>query len=109
MENDILEKKLKSHSNDSNTLEKILQTAINLFLTFCEKNWNPHPNDLVLEQFLGMEWPKSLDVLSKLQRDSEPLYTNILYPELLYFASQLFSALYAVDQNLVSLIYLICF
>lgn len=104
-----LDKKIKSHCDNNIRETKILQTAINVFLVFCEKNWSLHPKDLILEELFGVEWPKSIDVLTKLQRDSEPLYTNILYPELLYFSSQLFSALYSVNQNLVSCYILVFF
>lgn len=102
LENEELDNKIKSHCHNDVSETKILQTAVNLFLLFCEKNWSPHPKEIVLEELLGVEWPKSIDVLNKLQRDSEPLYTNILYPELLYFSSLLFNALYSANQNLVS-------
>lgn len=102
LESDALVKELKQHHNAENKMGEFLHVAISAFLTFCDRNWNPHPDKLSIEQYLGSEWPKDLDVLVKMQRDSEPMYTNILHPELLYFSTQIFSALYAVNQSLVS-------
>ncbi|XP_034840179.1 tetratricopeptide repeat protein 27 [Maniola hyperantus] len=101
LEIDALGIHLKSYQDDK--MKKTLHTAVCSILTFCEINWNPHPEELELNKYLGVDWPQDVDVLLKLQRDSEPLYTNILYPELLYFSSQIFSALCAVEQNLVNL------
>lgn len=86
-----------------NELNKILHIAINCYLNYCEHNWNPHPEELNLAEYFNKEWPKNIDVNLKMQRDSEPIYANILYPELLYFSHQLFSSLYTVDQSLLHL------
>nr|XP_026489913.1 tetratricopeptide repeat protein 27-like [Vanessa tameamea] len=103
METDTLGKHLKNGHYDSNTLEKVLQMAISAFLTFCDQNWNPHPDEFHLKQYFGIDWPEDVDVTTYLQRDSEPLYTNILYPELLYLSSNIFAALFSHDQSLLNL------
>ncbi|KAJ0180741.1 hypothetical protein K1T71_004145 [Dendrolimus kikuchii] len=87
---------------DTNNLKNILQLAISSFLKFCNQNWCTHA-DLNLQEYLNAEWPQDVDVNTNLQRDSEPMYVNILYPEYLYFSYQLFSALYATEQNLLHL------
>lgn len=102
VEADTITNSLKDGGYDNKTSEKMLQMAISSFLTFCERNWNPHPDEFNLEKHLGIEWPKSLDVSILLQRDSEPMYANILYPELLYLSSQIFSALSSFEPSLVS-------
>ncbi|KAI5641769.1 tetratricopeptide repeat protein 27 [Phthorimaea operculella] len=94
---------VKKYTDDDNKLETIRQIAINSFLTFCDRNWNPHPEKLVLAEYLGTEWPQNVDVKAKLERDSEPLFINILYPELLFLSSQTFSALNSVKPSLVHL------
>lgn len=95
-------KLLKTYAENENKLQEIFYLAVNAFLTYTERNWSPHSEKLELEKYLGTEWPKDLNVNEKLQRDSEPIFVNILYPELLYLASQVFSGLYNIDQNLVS-------
>lgn len=95
-------KLLKTYTDNESTLKEIFHIALKAFLTFSESNWSPHFEKLELEKYLDTEWPKDIDVREKLQRDSEPIYANILYPELLYLASQAFSDLYNIDQNLVS-------
>nr|AON96559.1 tetratricopeptide repeat protein 2 [Bicyclus anynana] len=100
---DVLQNTIKSYQNDDTELKRVLQTAISSFLTFCDINWNPHPKELDLNKYLGNEWPQDIDASIKLQRDSEPLYANILHPELLYFSSQIFSILCSIEQNLLHL------
>lgn len=102
LDTDILGNALKSYQGDENKIKLVLHTAVCSFLTFCDIIWSAHPKELELNEYLGIVWPQDADVSLKLQRDSEPLYTNILYPELLYFSSQVFSALCSVEQNLVS-------
>ncbi|KAL0842398.1 hypothetical protein ABMA28_014511 [Loxostege sticticalis] len=94
---------IRRYRDSSDGLENILHMAVSSLLTFCDQNWNPNPNEVNLEQYLHMKWPEGVDVNEKLQRDSEPLYVNILHPELLYFSHQVFSALYSVEQSLVHL------
>ncbi|XP_063530950.1 tetratricopeptide repeat protein 27 [Cydia strobilella] len=94
---------LTQYLDNGSSLDIILYTAISSFLTFCELNWNTHPEKLNLEEYFGLEWPTNIDAAVKLQRDSEPVYVNIAHPELLYFSLQIFNALYAVQQNLVHL------
>lgn len=101
MELDDLNTLVKEYQN-VNHLNKILPLAMCSFLKFCDENWNTKTN-FNLEDYLNIQWPKDIDINMKLQRDSEPIHTNILYPELLYFAHQLFSALYATDESLVSI------
>ncbi|CAK1545127.1 unnamed protein product [Leptosia nina] len=93
---------LKKYVNDKQSLHNILQVAISTFLTFCERNWNPHCEEVDLSCYLNMEWPSSVDASTRLQYDSEPLHTNIVYPELLYFSNQIFAALCQVDGNMVN-------
>lgn len=88
---------------DENCIEPILCIAIKSFLTFCDQNWNPHPDKLDLDNYLRSNWPKDIDATLKLQRDSEPVFVNILYPELLYFSLQIFRALYTIEENLLHL------
>lgn len=95
---------MKKYNNDKATLENILFVSISSFLTFCDRNWNPSPQELLVDEFFGTEWQKEIDVSLKLQRDSEPMYVNILYPELLYFSTQVFNVLCNADQSLVSII-----
>lgn len=102
LESSELTKVLKMYADDENKLQEIFYLAVNAFLTYTEINWSPHAEKLQLEQYLSTEWPKDINASEKLQRDSEPVYVNILYPELLYLASQVFSCLYNIDQNLVS-------
>ncbi|XP_063822025.1 tetratricopeptide repeat protein 27 [Ostrinia nubilalis] len=94
---------IRKYRDNSNDLENILHLAVSSLLTFCDQNWNPHPKEVNLEEYLHMKWPEGVDVSLKLQRDSEPIYVNIIHPELLYFSHQIFSALYSVEQNLVHL------
>lgn len=105
---ELLKKVLKQYQEDDIKMVNILQIAINTLLTFCNHNWSPHPEELNLEEFLGTEWPQNINVNEKLQRDSEPLHTNILYPELLYMATEIFSVLYSVESNLVRKVCLFC-
>lgn len=104
LEIDPLKDALKKHQNDNNSSETILSVAISSFLTFCDRNWNPYPEKCNIEEFFGKEWPKDIDANVKLQRDSEPIYVNILHPELLYFSTQVFNALCNADQSLVRLL-----
>ncbi|KAJ2952850.1 hypothetical protein O0L34_g7215 [Tuta absoluta] len=103
LETELLLELLNKYTDDDKKQEILRQIAINSFLTFCDRNWNPHPEKLDLTEYLGIEWPQNIDVKSKLERDSEPLFTNILYPELLYLSSQIFNALYSIKQSLVHL------
>ncbi|XP_072943862.1 tetratricopeptide repeat protein 27 [Epargyreus clarus] len=103
LETDALKHILKGYKGNEEVLDKVLQIAISAFLTFCDRNWNAHPKELFLEEYFEMAWPEGVDVVVKLQRDSEPLYVNILYPELLYFSTQIFAVLYSVEQNMVNL------
>ncbi|CAH0701579.1 unnamed protein product [Spodoptera exigua] len=103
LDTDALEDLLKKHERDSHVLGNILFVSVSSFLTFCDRNWNPHPDKLSVEEYFGVEWPKDIDANILLQRDSEPLYLNILYPELLYFSTQVFSALCKADQSLLHL------
>ncbi|KAH9629287.1 hypothetical protein HF086_008369 [Spodoptera exigua] len=103
LDTDALEDLLKKHERDSHVLGNILFVSVSSFLTFCDRNWNPHPDKLSIEEYFGVEWPKDIDANILLQRDSEPLYLNILYPELLYFSTQVFSALCKADQSLLHL------
>ncbi|CAH0406298.1 unnamed protein product [Chilo suppressalis] len=98
-----LQKIIKGHEDSLKGGDNVLHLAINSMLTFCHQNWDPHPQELNLEEYLHMSWPENIDVKQKLQRDSEPLYDNILYPELLYLSNQIFTALYSVEQNLLHL------
>lgn len=81
---------------------EVFKIAVSAFLTFMNQNWSTNPEALNLEEYLGQEWPSQIDVTSLLQRDSETLYVNILYPELLYLSLQIFYSLYCVDRSLVS-------
>lgn len=103
LDTDALGDLLKTYQRDSNVKENILYVSISSFLTFCDRNWNPHPEKLCIEEFFGVEWPKDIDANILLQRDSEPIYLNVIYPELLYFSIQVFSALCNADQSLVRL------
>lgn len=105
LDTDTLVTELKNIKNNGVGDEKIISLAISVFLTFCDQNWNPHPEKLDLLAYLGVEWPEDIDVSTRLQKDSEPLYVNILYPELLYLSSQIFGALCMVEQNLVRCFY----
>lgn len=80
----------------------VFRTAACAFMKFIYHNWSPNAEAINLEEFLGQDWPIQIDVTTLLQCDSEPLYVNIHFPELLYLSSQLFNALYQVDQSLVS-------
>ncbi|XP_073943570.1 tetratricopeptide repeat protein 27 [Choristoneura fumiferana] len=103
LEIDQLKTILKRYLEKDNTFDNILDLAISSFLTFCERNWNTHPEPLNLQDYFGTEWPSDVDATLKLQRDSEPVYVNIAHTELLYFSLQVFNALYAVELNLVHL------
>lgn len=103
LDTDILVAELKNFQNDSETMKKVLRLSISAFLTFCDRNWSTRPEKLDLLDYLGKTWPANIDVNEKLQQDSEPIFVNILYPELLYLSSQLFGALYSVDASLVSI------
>lgn len=100
LENDTLLEILQKYSDDSFT-EKILDIAISAFLTYCNSNWSTVSKNIELEEYFGIAWPEDVDVHTKLQCDSEPICSNILYPELLYFSSQIFNTLYTIDQDLV--------
>lgn len=102
LDSDLLIAELKNLQNDSETMKRVLRLSISSFLTFCDRNWSTHPEKLDLQEYLGKEWSQNIDVIEKLQQDSEPIFVNILHPELLYLSSQIFGALYAVDQSLVS-------
>ncbi|XP_022819785.1 tetratricopeptide repeat protein 27 isoform X1 [Spodoptera litura] len=103
LDTDALGELLKTYQRDSNVKENILYVSISSFLTFCDRNWNPHPEKLSLEECYGVDWPKDIDANILLQRDSEPIYLNVIYPELLYFSTQVFSALCNADQSLLHL------
>ncbi|XP_013194143.2 tetratricopeptide repeat protein 27 [Amyelois transitella] len=103
LEPDALIDLFKRYRDQEKQTQMILDIAIKAFLTFCDVNWNSHPDDLKLEEYLGTSWPVNIDVTSKLQRDSEPIFVNILCPELLYLSSQIFNALYAIDGKLLHL------
>ncbi|CAH2232359.1 jg19162 [Pararge aegeria aegeria] len=103
LETDNLSIAVKKYQNDDRKIKEVLQTAVCSFLTFCDINWNPHHEELDTNKYLGAQWPQDIGALLKLQRDSEPLYTNILHPELLYFSSQIFSALCSVEQSFLHL------
>ncbi|KPJ05034.1 Tetratricopeptide repeat protein 27 [Papilio xuthus] len=103
LKNDVLLEILQKHSKDNDFTEKILDIAISAFLTYCNINWSTVSENIKLEEYFGTEWPKDVDVYTTLQRDSEPLCSNILHPELLYFSSQIFNTLYSIDQDLVYL------
>lgn len=107
LETEILKDVVKRNLKDKMTLDNILFVSISSFLTFCDRNWSPYPAELAVETFYGIPWPKDIDSNTKLQRDSEPLYVNILHPELLYFSTQVFNALCCADQSLVSKCYII--
>lgn len=91
---------VKHYRDTNNGLDDLLHIAISSILTFCDQNWNPHPVKLNLEEYIHLEWP-DIDVCAKLQKDSEPIFGNIVHPELLYLSHQVFNALYSVEQNLV--------
>ncbi|XP_053625615.1 tetratricopeptide repeat protein 27 [Plodia interpunctella] len=103
LETEALINLLKKYRDQDICTNKILDIAIKSLLTFCDVNWNSHPDNLNLEEYLGMKWPESIDVSVKLQKDSEPIFINILYPELLYLSSQVFNALYTVEGDLLHL------
>ncbi|KAJ8725891.1 hypothetical protein PYW08_004074 [Mythimna loreyi] len=103
LETDAMKDALKKYQNDKNVMENILFASVSSFLTFCDRNWNPHPEPLIIEEFFGLEWPKEIDASLHLQRDSEPLYVNILHPELLYFSTQVFNVLCNAEQSLLHL------
>ncbi|XP_026747646.1 tetratricopeptide repeat protein 27 [Trichoplusia ni] len=103
LETESLKALLKKYQGDAETFEKILYVSTASFLTFCERNWNPHPEEFNCEEFFGMKWPSDIDVTTKLQRDSEPIYVNIIHPELLYFSTQVYNALCNADQSLLHL------
>ncbi|XP_059057052.1 tetratricopeptide repeat protein 27 [Achroia grisella] len=94
---------IKTLKNENRTLKPILHVAIKAFLIYCNHNYNPHPDKLSLDEYLGTIWPKDVDAALNLQRDSEPLYVNILYPELLYLSAQVLKALCLVEENLLHL------
>lgn len=91
----------KNHLNENNFAEKLLDISISAFLTYCKYNWNTLPDKLDLQQYFGTEWPQDIDVSLRLQRDSEPLFPNTLYPELLYFSLQIFNSLSSLEHNVV--------
>lgn len=92
---------LKHIQNDGLTIEKIGHIAVCTLLSFCDNNWNTKQENFDLESYFNTDWPKDIDVQVNLQRDSEPLFVNILYPELLYFSTQVLEALQSLDQNMV--------
>ncbi|KAL4707386.1 hypothetical protein ACJJTC_008571 [Scirpophaga incertulas] len=89
--------------NQEEDAKNILFLGIQSLLTFCDHNLNPNSSKLDLEQYLKFTWPEDIDVTQKLQRDSEPIFVNIVYPQLLYLSHEIFSALYSVESNLVHL------
>ncbi|CAG4912678.1 unnamed protein product [Colias eurytheme] len=101
LDNDDMKNLLKRYKDDENNLHAIFQMGVGALLTFCEKNWNPHPKEYNLEEFFKTEWPKNINVSTLLQTDSEPIYNNIVYPELLYFSIQIFSALCHINSNML--------
>lgn len=103
LETDVLKELIKKYQKDAIAIENLLYVSVSSFLTFCDRNWNPHPQPLSIEEFFGIEWPKEVDANVLLQRDSEPIYVNILHPELLYFSTQVFNAMCNADQSLLHL------
>ncbi|XP_041977434.1 tetratricopeptide repeat protein 27 [Aricia agestis] len=99
----ILNLLIKSNDDTSKTQGRLLSSAISAFLTFCDLNWSTHPSSFQLNQFFSGEWPDAIDTSTGLQRDSEPVTTNIVYPELLYFSSQILASLCTAEENLVHL------
>ncbi|VVC94357.1 unnamed protein product, partial [Leptidea sinapis] len=100
---DELNKVLKLYENDEAGMKDLLHVSISCCLMFCEKNWNSCTNDFDFQQYIGTEWPQSIDTLELLQCDSEPICTNIKYPELLLVSNKLFAALCHVEDNLLHL------
>nr|XP_032513586.1 tetratricopeptide repeat protein 27 isoform X2 [Danaus plexippus plexippus] len=94
-----LDETITNYINENGTSESVLQIAISLFLQFCVRNWNSHPENLNLSEYLGVNWPEALDVNVLLQQDSEPIYVNIVYPELLYFSGKIFSTLCSIEPS----------
>lgn len=90
---------LKVIENDDLFKQKILVLGIKSLLTFISCNWQTNPKTITLEEYLGFEWNKDVDVLEKLQEDSEPICVNIVHPELFYLASQIFHALYSNEPD----------
>ncbi|XP_022121980.2 tetratricopeptide repeat protein 27 [Pieris rapae] len=102
LEIDQLKEVLKKYKDEEHTLNDILHLAISAFLTFCEKNWNPHADELSINNYFKSLWPSNLDAALKLQSNSEPVHSNIVCPELLYFSTQVLSALCCIQENLVN-------
>ncbi|KAL4719669.1 hypothetical protein ACJJTC_007606 [Scirpophaga incertulas] len=85
--------------NQEEDAKNILFLGIQSLLTFCDHNLNPNSSKLDLEQYLKFTWPEDIDVTQKLQRDSEPIFVNIVYPQLLYLSHEIFSALILWNQT----------
>lgn len=77
--------------------------AIISLLRYCDYNWNPHPENLDINEFFKNKWPSDININEKMQRDSEPLQTNIRHAELLYFSDQIFSTLSGIEPTYVSI------
>lgn len=101
LEDKTLKDVLKKYHNEENSYNDILHLAICVFLTFCDKNWSPHCEELSISDYFKGMWPSTLDASLKLHSDSEPVHSNIMYPELLYFAIQVFTGLCYVQGDLV--------
>ncbi|XP_068629463.1 tetratricopeptide repeat protein 27 [Battus philenor] len=103
LETEALVNIFKKCSEDNGYIEKILDLAISSFFTYCNINWSAEPEKFELQEYFGTDWPQDIDVHTKLQSDSEPLFPNVLHPELLYFSSQIFTSLNLLEQNLIHL------
>ncbi|CAB3221450.1 unnamed protein product [Arctia plantaginis] len=103
LETEVLKDAIKKHQNDKKAMDDILFASVSSFLTFCDRNWSPYPTEFAVDTFYGIPWPKDIDANIRLQRDSEPLYVNILHSELLYYSTQVFNALCCADQSLLHL------
>ncbi|KAG7307419.1 hypothetical protein JYU34_007608 [Plutella xylostella] len=102
-ENEELTKLIKGYVEDNKTITEVFHLATCAFLKFMDINWNPHPEALNVNEFFGVEWPAVVEAATLLQRDSEPLYVNILFPELLLFSSQIFTVLHSIESNVLFL------
>ncbi|CAG9114888.1 unnamed protein product [Plutella xylostella] len=102
-ENEELTNLIKGYVEDKKTITEVFHLATCAFLKFMDINWNPHPEALNVNEFFGVEWPAAVEAATLLQRDSEPLYVNILFPELLLFSSQIFTVLQSIESNVLFL------
>ncbi|XP_028036169.1 tetratricopeptide repeat protein 27 [Bombyx mandarina] len=103
LETDELKSLLKTQSDYENYSSNMLEMAIISLLRYCDYNWNPHPENFDINCFFKNKWPSDININEKMQRDSEPLQTNIRHAELLYFSDQIFSTLSGIEPTYLNL------